>query len=262
MMRNRAEIKREAKSLIRTGKGSPLVASAIVLLVGTVLDRIVNLVVYGSLSPAVNDLDIMLAIAESGITDPVAAMEMMESMMPAAPSSLTGSFLSILVSLVMTVLIGGYCVFLMGIRQRLKTPYTSLFDGLGVAGKLIWCQILVYVKTFLWTMLFIFPGIVAAYRYRFAFYNLLTDDSLTASQAIALSCEQTRGIKMELFVLDLSFIGWNLLSSFTAGLLNIWLNPYMYLSELAYFEDAQRRLGRAPYGISEGWEGSGDGGTI
>ena len=94
----------------------------------------------------------------------------------------------------------------MGIRQGLTMPYSSLLEGLSVAGKIIWCYVLMVIKTFLWSMLFLIPGIIAAYRYRFAYYNILTDPTLTAGDAIRLSCQQTNGIKMELFILDLSFL--------------------------------------------------------
>ena len=57
---------------------------------------------------------------------------------------------------------------------------------------------------------------------------------------------------MDLFVLDLSFIGWEIVSNFTYGLLNIWLMPYKTLAELAYFEEGQRRMGRPPYGGASG----------
>ena len=91
-------------------------------------------------------------------------------------------------------------------------------------------------------MLFVIPGLIAAYRYRFAYYNILTNDSLSAGEAIRLSCRQTSGIKGELFILDLSFIGWEIVASLTFGLLNIWLIPYMTLSDLGYFEDASGRM--------------------
>ena len=57
-------------------------------------------------------------------------------------------------------------------------------------------------------------------------------------------------MKWDLFVLDLSFIGWSLLSTLTMGLLDIWLLPYIVVCDLAYFEEGQRRLGRSPYGQS------------
>ena len=54
-------------------------------------------------------------------------------------------------------------------------------------------------------------------------------------------------MKMELFILDLSFIGWSLLGALTMGLLNMWLTPYMTLCDLAYFEEGQRRAGRGTF---------------
>lgn len=247
-MRNRAEIKAEAKQLIRTGRVSPLVVTAIVLVVSFVLDRVVSLVEYGTLFPIsyIKQYLDMLANPDPlyGV-DPDAMLSMMESL----PSpTLQSTFFSILVSLFMTVLMGGYSLYCMGLRQRVEMPYTSLFDGLSVAGRLIWCSILMSVKIFLWSLLFWIPGIIAAYRYRFAIYNVLTDSSLSASEAIRLSCQQTNGIKGELFALDLSFIGWSILSSLTMGILDIWLMPYKALCDLAYFEDAQLRMGRSPYG--------------
>ena len=145
-----------------------------------------------------------------------------------------------------------YDALVRGDYDALMSLVASLLDGLGVAGKLIWCCIQITVRVFLWSLLLFIPGIIAAYRYRFAYYNILTDGSLSASEAIALSCRQTAGMKMDLFVLDLSFIGWEIVSNLTYGLLNIWLMPYKALAELAYFEEGQRRVGRSPYGGASG----------
>lgn len=247
-MRNRVEIKAEAKSILRTARVSPIIMGAIVLVISFVLERVVSLVEYGSLFP-VSYLRQYLEMLASG--DPLYGMDpdAMLALAPGLPeSTTTGFFFSILVSLFMTLLSAGFYIYCMGIRQGAEMPYATLLDGLGAAGKIIWCSILMYVKIFLWSLLFGIPGIIAAYRYRFAIYNILTDSSLSASQAIRLSCEQTFGMKGRLFVLDLSFIGWSILSGLTVGILDIWLMPYMALCDLAYFEEAQLRLGRSPYG--------------
>ena len=257
-MRNRLEIKSEAKSILRSAHASPLLVTAIVLVVCYVLERIMSLIEYGTLFPDLYLLRFYLENFEYLMSsdpylfmaDPDAALYYAGFAWPTISGTLTTTFFSILISLFTTVLYGGYYIYCMGIRQGLRMPCTTLFDGLSVAGKLIWCSILVGIKTFLWSLLFVIPGIVAAYRYRFALYNVLTDDSLSAGEAIRLSCEQTRGLKATLFVLDLSFIGWSLLASLTLGILNIWVMPYLALCDLAYFEDAQRRLGRSPYGGS------------
>ena len=182
---------------------------------------------------------------QASLQGDVYAMDMLLNNLPASTAS--SFFFSTLVSLFTVVLNGGYYVYCIGIRRGAEMPYATLLDGLSVAGKLIWCWLQITVKIFLWSMLFVIPGIIAAYRYRFAYYNLLSDDALSAGDAIRLSCRQTLGYKGELFMLDLSFIGWSLLSSLTMGLLNVWLTPYMTLCDLAYFEDAQRRLGASPY---------------
>ena len=60
-------------------------------------------------------------------------------------------------------------------------------------------------------MLFVFPGIIAYYRYSFALYNLYEDPEMDIMEALNLSKRQTQGYKMELFKLDLSYMGWILL---------------------------------------------------
>lgn len=242
-MLNRAEIKAEAKGIMRGARVSPYIVTLMVIAIGFVLDRVVDLVEGGSLFYSYDLVRNYMAVVGSG------DLEAIERFLLTLPSNTGVSFfLSILVSLVMLVLNGGYYIYCMGIRQGAEMPYSALADGLGVAGKLIWCSIQIGVKVFLWSMLFWIPGIIAVYRYRFAYYNILTDGSLSAGEAIRLSCQQTNGMKMDLFVLDLSFIGWSILSGLTMGLLRIWLTPYMTLCDLAYFEEGQRRVGRSPYG--------------
>lgn len=222
-MKSRVQIKEEAKALIRTGRVSPILVSAIVIVVELVMSEIVSLLEYGSLS-----VTQMYDILQSGDLESMATMTTTSH--PAA------GFVSILVSLVTMVLAAGYYTYLMGIRRGQEMPYSSVLEGLDIAGKVIWCNILMSLKVFLWSLLFVFPGIIAAYRYRFAIYNIIENPQMTASEAIAASCRQTEGWKMELFVLDLSFIGWSFLVFLTGGILGIWYRPYFILSDLGYYE--------------------------
>ena len=96
-------------------------------------------------------------------------------------------------------------------------PYLGLFDGFSFAGKLILLALVQYIFIFLWTLLFIIPGFIAAYRYRFAVYNLCENPDMGVMEAINMSKAQTAGFKWQLFVLDLSFIGWRILSGLTLG---------------------------------------------
>ena len=243
-MRDRAGIKMQAKDIMRRAEVSPYLITLILLAITFVLNKIVEMVEYGSLFYSYSFTRQYLDIIASG------DLNALDALLTAIPENTPGVFFfSTLVSLFTIVLNGGYYIYCMGIRQGLRMPFSTLAEGLGIAGKLIWCGIQTTVRIFLWSMLFVIPGIIAAYRYRFAYYNLLTDASLSAGGAIRLSCQQTQGMKGTLFVLDLSFIGWSMLASLTMGILNIWLTPYMTLCDLAYFEDAQLRLGRSPYGM-------------
>ena len=70
-------------------------------------------------------------------------------------------------------------------------------------------------------MLFILPGIIAAYRYRFAVYNLLENPDVGILEALRMSKWQSNGYKFQLFALDLSYLGWDLLADLPA-LVFLW----------------------------------------
>mgnify|MGYP003302746106 CR=1 FL=1 len=99
--------------------------------------------------------------------------------------------------------------------------------------------------TFLWTLLFIIPGIVKSYEYQMIPYLLAENPSLTKEQAFAISKQMMDGQKWKAFVLDLSFIGWNLLSTFTLGLVSIfYVNPYVQLTYAALYQELSQQNGR------------------
>lgn len=79
----------------------------------------------------------------------------------------------------------------------------------------------------LWSFLFIIPGIVKAYEYRMIPYLLAEDPNLSFTDAKNLSKEMMDGEKWDAFVLDWSFILWDILAAITLNLVGIfWVNPY------------------------------------
>lgn len=227
-MKNRIEIKAEAKSIVARAKVSPLLISAIVILINWILNNITPANTYFDIFW--DEMDLAMAQGEQYVS----------SQLPVP--TLPETFFMILAPLIITVLSAGYYSYCMGIRHGREMTASSLLDGLGIAGKVIWCDILISIRVFLWSCLLVVPGIIAIYRYRFAVYNLISNPSLSASQAISLSSRQTHGMKWDLFVLDLSFLGWNILAALTLGILNIWVLPYTTLSDLGYYENAQMRM--------------------
>ena len=81
--------------------------------------------------------------------------------------------------------------------------------------------------TFLWSLLFVIPGIIKGYSYSMSMYILAENKGKPALECIDESKAMTNGHKMDLFVLDLSFIGWILLGCITFGIALIWVYPYM-----------------------------------
>ena len=123
------------------------------------------------------------------------------------------TFVSILTSLLSVLLGAGFAMYCMAIRRGERAEYPTLFDSFSFAGKLIALTIVTYAFIWLWSMLFVIPGIVAAYRYRFAVYNLYENPGIGVMEALEMSKRQTMGYKGQLLALDLSYIGWTLLAS-------------------------------------------------
>ena len=131
----------------------------------------------------------------------------------AGGSGVLATFLSILTTLLGMVLSAGFVLYCMAIRRGERAEFLTLFDGFSFVGKLIGLNIIMYFFITLWSMLFVVPGIIAAYRYRFALYNLYENPGIGVFEALNMSKRQTYGYKSQLFMLDLSYLGWTLLAS-------------------------------------------------
>jgi len=129
------------------------------------------------------------------------------------------------------VFIQGYRLYARSIADHrigsVKTIFIAFRDYWRIVKLNLWISLFV----FLWSLLFIIPGIIAVYRYRFAFYILMDHPECTAKEALCMSKELTKGFKWDLFVMDLSFLGWNILCGLTLGILSLWIMPYQYTTE-------------------------------
>ena len=88
----------------------------------------------------------------------------------------------------------------------------------------------------LWTLLLIIPGIVKAYAYAMSYYHIMQGEQDPLA-AITASRKTMFGHKMELFVLDLSYLGWYILGIFTLGILYIWIIPRHMSARMLMFND-------------------------
>lgn len=113
----------------------------------------------------------------------------------------------------------------------------TLFTGFKQYGSAIGMVVLRFVYTFLWSLLFIIPGIMKSYSYAMAPFVLADNPGMTANQAITRSKEIMQGNRWRLFCLEISFIGWALLTVLTLGIGILWLNPYQNASRAAFYRE-------------------------
>ncbi len=89
----------------------------------------------------------------------------------------------------------------------------------------------------LWTLLLIVPGIIKSYEYRMIPYLLAENPEMSKDEAFARSKEMMDGNKLKAFMLDLSFIPWNLVSVITLGIAGVFfVNPYILQTNAALYD--------------------------
>lgn len=135
----------------------------------------------------------------------------------------------------------GLCLVYLGLTEGQKAEVGTLFKGFQYLGKALWLSVLVAVFTCLWSFLFVIPGIVKAYSYSMAFYILAENPEMTAREALRESKEIMKGHKMDLFVLQLSFILWILLVTVTFGIAAIYVVPYQTCTVANFYQKIKRQ---------------------
>jgi len=102
------------------------------------------------------------------------------------------------------------------------------------------------LRIFLWSLLFIIPGIIKSYAYRLVPYIIGDHPELDYKEALRLSEEMTEGEKLNMFVMDWSFLGWELLAVLTCGIGFFFLNPYIEATWAQFYLAMCEKTGAAP----------------
>ena len=127
------------------------------------------------------------------------------------------------------------------VAENRQGEVSVIFSRFDIFLKAMGLNLFMALFIWLWSLLFIVPGIIAAYRYRLAPYLMAENPNLGIREAVNMSKELMAGHKWRLFCLNLSFIGWGILSALTCGIGDLWLNPYIYAANAAFYVD---RTGR------------------
>lgn len=120
-------------------------------------------------------------------------------------------------------------------RDQEQSPFATLFHPFRYWTGCLALGLLTAVRVFLWTLLLVVPGIIASYSYAMAPYIKGENPHMTATEALNESVRIMRGKRWRLFCLQISFIGWTILSAITLGLGYLLLNPYMDAAEAAFY---------------------------
>jgi uncharacterized membrane protein len=148
-----------------------------------------------------------------------------------------GNLLSLLILLIAGPLALGFAICCLRLRRGQPCGIGTLFSGFERFWRAVGLIFLQYLFIALWSMLLIVPGIIALYRYRFAFFILADNPDIGPLEAIRASKFLTGGNKGKMFLLDLSFIGWYLLmavlvSALGAAVTNLFYSGMLLQAEL------------------------------
>lgn len=224
MYYNRVELKARARESMRNSTTSPYITALIYCAV---------IYVISLLSARLMRVDglTLAQLLSSGyaVENPEVLVQWYISVRP----GVFAYVIDVLLNFMSYLLYAGFVIFVLRMIRQQQNSLWNLMDGFQSFLKIIGLNIITGILTFLWSLLFIIPGIVAAYRYRQALYLLLDHPEMGIFECIRESKRLMRGHKAELFILDLSFIGWALLS--IIPFVSVYTLPYTESTYALYY---------------------------
>lgn len=148
------------------------------------------------------------------------------------------------------VLEAGYSRYVLLLSRGERAGVRAIVDAFAHFGKIVVIQLLTGAAVCVGFVFFIVPGFVLAHRYRLSLFVLYDDPTLGPVQCMRRSAQLMRGNKVRRFMLDLSFIGWIILSNIISALLlpvlELWLSPYMGVAGAVFYNDLVGIRSKAP----------------
>ena len=274
---NRPEAKALAKQAMRTTYPHPMLVTLVYVLLASVLTNLVSSLVtnpFGAFYLYVLDrsYDIEDLIHALLIPRTVAAFLVVQ----------------LLITVYQWIMSFGYTSYALRMARNEQPGFQNLLDGFRTIGRAFLVYLLIYIFTTLWSLLFLVPAfivmlvsalggpmlmflalllviaaailsVIVTYRYRLAVYFLLDNPEMGALAAITESKRAMVGWKGELFIQDLSFLGWwlllslasllafslgsifglgvgGLLSFLTVKIASLWFSPYIWGTEANFYD--------------------------
>ena len=255
-MIDRYTIKADARERMRSAVPKPYYEGLLFVLVAGILSALSTAMMLSNLTEVNTDI-YMKYILAGRYEDAVRYLQTLDP-------PLTNYLISNVLDVFRGIVAAGLSIFAMNTLRKQEASLWNLLDGFGRFFPLL---ILLLIMRFLlsfWFYLLVIPGILAYYRYRLAVYLLIDHPELNAFQCLLLSGQVMRGKKWELFLLDLSFLGWALLAMLPLsigavfGLVGLilgalgsaailaWLIPYYEMSCVGFYEAVKTPIQSIP----------------
>ncbi len=161
-------------------------------------------------------------------------------------ASCAGGFIPCLGGLAVMLVAGaiqfGFARLFLNTARGIPPKVENLFEGFSFFNNTLAAYALTTLFIFLWSLLLIIPGILAAYSYSQVYFILADDPGLPATEAIRRSKAMMRGRRWKLFCLHCRFIGWGLLAIlFTLGIGLFWVQAYISTALAHFYETVKER---------------------
>ena len=251
MYLNRAELKSRARQAMRGSAVSPYIMALVYSVIAYVM---------GLLSARLLNVDVVSVVKHLGADVVMENPEVFVRYYIGRAPGTFAYFIELLLRIMGMLLYAGQVVFILNMVRGLQNSLWNLMDGFQSFLRIIGLRILMAIFVFLWSLLFVIPGIVAAYRYRLALYLLLDHPEMGVFTAWNHSKRMMQGHKSQLFLVDLSFLLWmvaaylaTIMANYlllTAGLpqmaayllsevvftaFYVYLTPYMELTVVGFY---------------------------
>lgn len=149
-----------------------------------------------------------------------------------------GSFAFIIQMLLLPLYIG-YTSYILKLARGETAVIADIFQSYKNIGLILLTTVISYVTVVCGYLLLIIPGIILTYSYVMVGYLLadINDNNVTnANHILRKSQEMMNGYKLDYFIFQLSFIGWQILCAITFGIVYIYVIPYFTFANVVYYE--------------------------
>ena len=254
---DRKKLKTEARTILREAKPSPVFVTLAFLGIIAVL-QVLSMAMNGDFA-AMEQTAANILAGDMTMAQSEGAMGF-------------GRVLTVAIEIMAAVLGVGYTLYILRITRRIKASVGDIFDAFGLFLRALlasyipmflvtaWCMIYMFAMVILLSIVqsvwipivcipLLIPAYKAAYAYRQTVYIVLDCPQLNVMQCVGLSKAVMEGHKWELFVLDLSFLGWDILCAIP--LVGLWVRPYKEITYARYYAqvmtDFALRTGQVPH---------------